>query len=42
MSDTSCVQRWRKDKRDKGLKAMTIWLTQEEELRLKDLALQGH
>jgi hypothetical protein len=42
MADTSRVQRWRKDKRDQGLKAVTIWLTQEEELRLKDLALQWH
>jgi hypothetical protein len=42
MADTSRVQRWRKDKRDQGLKAVTIWLTQEEELRLKDLALQYH
>jgi hypothetical protein len=42
MADTSRVQRWRKDKRDQGLKAVTIWLTTEEELRLKDLAFQWH
>jgi hypothetical protein len=42
MSDTSRVQRWREGKRQHGLKALTIWLTQEEELRLKDLALQWH
>jgi hypothetical protein len=42
MSDNSRVQRWREDKRQQGLKAVTIWLTSEEELRLKDLALQWH
>jgi hypothetical protein len=42
MTETSRVQRWREGKRQHGLKAVTIWLTQEEELRLKDLALQGH
>ena len=42
MSDTNRVQRWREDKRQHGLKAVTIWLTAEEELRLKDLALQWH
>jgi hypothetical protein len=40
MSDTNLVQRWREAKRQHGLKAVTIWLTQEEEMRLKDLALQ--
>jgi hypothetical protein len=42
MSDTKRVQRWREEKRQHGLKAVTIWLTTEEELRLKDLALQWH
>ena len=42
MSDTNRVQRWREDKRQHGLKAVTIWLTAEEELHLKDLALQWH
>src|SRR6516164_8991819 len=40
MADTSRVQRWREGKRKEGLKAVTVWLTTEEELRLKDLALQ--
>jgi predicted transcriptional regulator len=40
--DTSRVQRWREGKRKAGLKAVTVWLTTEEELRLKDLALQWH
>jgi hypothetical protein len=42
MSDTNRVQRWREEKRQHGLKAVTIWLTTEEELRLKDMALQWH
>jgi hypothetical protein len=42
MTETSRVQRWRETKRQHGLKAITIWLTAEEELRLKDLALQWH
>jgi hypothetical protein len=42
MSETNRVQRWREGKRQHGLKAVTIWLTTEEELRLKDLALQWH
>jgi hypothetical protein len=42
MSETNRVQRWREEKRQQGLKAVTIWLTAEEELRLKDLALQWH
>ena len=42
MSETSRVQRWREGKRQHGLKAVTIWLTTEEELCLKDLALQWH
>jgi hypothetical protein len=42
MSEPSRVQRWREGKRQHGLKAVTLWLTQEEELRLKDLALQWH
>jgi hypothetical protein len=42
MTDTNRVKRWRDAKRDRGLKAVTIWLTPEEELRLKDMALQWH
>src|SRR5262245_13126410 len=42
MSDESRVKRWRQNKRQHGLKALTIWVTTEEELRLKDLAAQGH
>jgi hypothetical protein len=42
MQGESRVQRWRKAKRQHGLKAVTIWLSEEEELRLKDLALQEH
>jgi hypothetical protein len=42
MAKTSRVQRWREGKRQHGLKAVTIWLTTEEELRLKDLALQWY
>jgi hypothetical protein len=42
MPETSRVQRWREDKRQQGLKAVTIWLTQEEAVRLKDVALQWH
>ena len=42
MAETSRVQRWREGKRQEGLKAVTVWLTTEEELRLKDLALQRH
>jgi hypothetical protein len=42
MTEASRVQRWRDGKRQQGLKAITIWLTAEEELRLKDLALQWH
>jgi hypothetical protein len=42
MPETSRVQRWREGKRQHGLKAITIWVTTEEELHLKDLALQGH
>jgi predicted transcriptional regulator len=42
MTETSRVRRWRDGKRQQGLKAVTVWLTQEEELRLKDLALQWH
>jgi hypothetical protein len=42
MSDTTRVQRWREAKRQEGLKAVTLWLTTEEELRLKDVALQWY
>jgi hypothetical protein len=42
MTDINRVKRWRDTKRDRGLKAVTVWLTQEEELRLKDIALHWH
>jgi hypothetical protein len=42
MAETNRVQRWREGKRQQGLKAVTIWLTPDEELRLKDIALQWH
>jgi hypothetical protein len=42
MGQQNRVKRWRDAKRQHGLKAVTIWLTTEEELRLKDLALQWH
>ena len=42
MSEDSRVKRWRDTKRERGLKALTIWLTGEEEMRLKDLALHWH
>lgn len=42
MSESDRVQRWREAKRQKGMKALTVWLTDEEELRLKDLALTCH
>ena len=42
MTETSRVQRWRDGKRQQGLKAVTVWLTPEEELRLKDVALKWH
>lgn len=34
--------RWRAAKRQQGLKAVTLWLTTAEELRLKDLAATAH
>ena len=42
MPETSRVQRWREGKRQHGQKAVTVWLSAEEELRLKDIALQWH
>ncbi len=42
MSDSNRVQRWREAKRQEGKKALTVWLTSEEELRLKDAALTWH
>jgi len=41
MSETTRVQRWREAKRQHGLKAVTIWLSEAEDMRLKDLALQA-
>ena len=40
MSQESRVKRWRANKREQGLKHVSVWLTPEEELRLKDLAIQ--
>ena len=42
MTTANRVQRWREAKRQNGLKALTIWLSEAEELRLKDLALQWY
>jgi hypothetical protein len=42
VSAESRIKRWRDTKRQQGLKAVTVWLTAEEELRLKDIALRGH
>jgi hypothetical protein len=42
MPSESRVKRWRANKREQGLKHVSVWLTQEEELRLKDIALQWH
>jgi hypothetical protein len=41
-TETNRVQRWREGKRRQGLKAITIWVSPDEELHLKDLALQWH
>jgi hypothetical protein len=41
-TEKSRVQRWREGKRQEGLKAITIWVSPDEELRLKDIALQWH
>src|SRR5215813_12960750 len=38
----SRVARWRQRLRDEGRKAVTVWLSVEEEGRLKDLAVQWH
>ena len=38
MAESNRVKRWRATKRDSGMKALTIWLTSEEELYVKDLA----
>jgi hypothetical protein len=38
----SRVKRWRTNKRQQGLKHVSVWLTDEEELRLKDLAILWH
>jgi hypothetical protein len=42
MADHSRVARWRQRLRDEGKKAITVWLSVEEELRLKGLAVQWH
>jgi hypothetical protein len=36
------VARWRQRLRDEGKKAVTVWLSTDEELRLKDLAATWH
>jgi hypothetical protein len=42
MAEHNRVARWRQRLRDKGKKAVTVWLSTEEELRLKDLAATWH
>jgi hypothetical protein len=38
MSEGSRVARWRERLRQQGKKSVTVWLSVDEELRLKDLA----
>jgi hypothetical protein len=38
----SRVARWRQRLRERGLKAVTVWLSVDEELRVKDLATTWH
>jgi hypothetical protein len=42
MAEHNRVARWRQRLRDEGKKAVTVWLSAEEELRLKDLAATWH
>jgi hypothetical protein len=42
MAEHSRVARWRQRLRDEGKKAITVWLSTDEELRLKDLATTWH
>jgi hypothetical protein len=42
MSQESRIKSWRANKRAQGLQHVSVWLTPEEELRLKDLAIQWH
>jgi hypothetical protein len=42
MAEHSRVARWRQRLRDEGKKAITVWLSVDEELRLKDLAATWH
>jgi hypothetical protein len=42
MAEHNRVSRWRQRLRDEGNKAITVWLSAEEELRLKDLAATWH
>jgi len=42
MPEESRIKRWRANKHEQGLKHVSVWLTPEEELRLKDLAIQWH
>ncbi len=37
MPEESRIKRWRANKHEQGLKHVSVWLTPEEELRLKDL-----
>src|SRR5215217_2447092 len=39
MNQESRIKRWRSNKHQQGLKHVSVWLTPEEELRLKDLAI---
>jgi hypothetical protein len=41
MPEESRIKRWRANKREQGLKHVSVWLKPEAELRLKDLALQS-
>ena len=42
MRDTHRVQRWRQRLREEGKESMTLWLSHDEKLRLKDLARHWH
>jgi len=42
VADRSRVARWRERLRQEGKKAITVWVSVEEEARLKDLALTWH
>ena len=40
MSESERVQRWRQRQREAGKKPLTIWVTDEEKLRLKHMLAQ--